>query len=90
MIRPILVITATSILASGLAGCGTTSERMLRQAVGYECNSAEGTISGWVCGADGEPVAPVSRYCYQTLGVTNCFDRPDPDSNNSPQGSTGY
>lgn len=91
MIRtsPRLVVTLC-LAATSLTGCGATSDRILRQSVGYECAEADSTIGGLVCSESDQPVAQVSRYCYQTLGVTNCFDRPDPDRKNKPLGTPSY
>lgn len=86
MTRSILLICALATLAA----CSQTSDQILYQSVGYNCHKADGEVRDWVCSNNGDAVAQVSRYCYATLGDTNCFDRPDPDRTNQPQGSTGY
>ena len=73
-----------------LSACSSNTDRMLNQAFGYNCVAADSTVGGWVCSENDASVASVSRYCYETLGQVNCFDRPDPDRNTRPQGSTGY
>lgn len=91
MIRTSPFLLATlSLAAISLAGCGATSDQILRQSVGYDCSETDSTIGGLVCSENDQPVAQVSRYCYQTLGVTNCFDRPDPDRKNKPLGTPNY
>lgn len=88
-ISPLRLATLSLAMIS-LAGCGATSDQILRQSVGYECSDAGSTMGGLVCSGNSQPVAQVSRYCYQTLGVTNCFDRPDPDRKNKPLGTPDY
>lgn len=91
MIRTNLrLLIALCALSLGLAGCGATTDQILRQSVGYDCTSADSAIGGMVCSDNDQPNAQVSRYCYQTLGVTNCFDRPDPDRKNRPLGTPTY
>ncbi len=86
MIRASLIVLA----AAAVAACSSTTDQILRQSVGYECNNSESTAGGFVCSQNDDSVASVSRYCYDTLGTVNCFDRPDPDRNTRPKGSTGY
>ncbi len=38
----------------------------------------------------GQGTERVSRYCYATIGTSNCFDRPDSDRKNQQLGSSGY
>ena len=73
-----------------ISGCSANSDRMLDQAFGYNCYAADSAVGGLICSDNDTPVGQVSRYCYETLGQVNCFDRPDPDRNNRPQGSTGF
>lgn len=82
-----MIRTATLFLAALLlSSCGSTTDAMLRQSVGYECSDTDG---GMLCSENDQPVAQVSRYCYRTLGKINCLDRPDPDRQNTPVGSGG-
>lgn len=86
-------MTRITLILASLAlftACGATSDRMLRQSVGYECSGAEGAVSGMLCSESDLPVSQRSRYCYDTLGDINCLDRPDPDRQNAPVGSAGY
>jgi len=80
---------AAAVLALTLSSCGGNPDPIWQQAFGLQCG--DGTSNtGNVCmrgsPAAGAP-ARVSRYCYNTLGQVNCFDRPDPDRNNEPLGS---
>lgn len=84
------LLAALSLVSFGLSGCGATSDRILKQSVGYECVGADSKVGGIICSENGQPLGQVSRYCYQTLGVTNCFDRPDPDRKNKPLGTPNY
>ncbi|MBT4741528.1 MAG: hypothetical protein HN793_03840 [Rhodospirillaceae bacterium] len=86
MIRLTLVLASLALLTA----CGATSDRLLRQSVGYECTGADGTVGGMLCSESDQPVGQRSRYCYATLGEINCLDRPDPDRQNAPVGSAGY
>ena len=86
MIR-IALISLSLIL---FAGCSANSDQVLNQAFGYNCWATDSTVSGWICSENDMPVGQVSRYCYPTLGIANCFDRPDPDRKNQPQGSSGF
>lgn len=85
MIRPATLFLTALLLSS----CGSTTDTMLRQSVGYECIETDSTASGFLCADNDRPVAQVSRYCYRTLGEINCLDRPDPDRQNVPVGSGG-
>ena len=73
-----------------ISGCSSSTDRMLNQAFGYNCVAADRTVGGWICSENDASVASLSRYCYETLAQVNCLDRPDPDRNNQPQGSTGF
>jgi hypothetical protein len=73
-----------------LGGCSSNRDRMLDQAFGFNCTAADSTVGGWICSQNDAPVGQISRYCYETLGTVNCFDRPDPDRQNQPQGSSGF
>ncbi len=86
MIRIAIVCTSIALCS----GCSANSDRMLNQAFGYNCVAADSTIGGWICSENDAPAAQMSRYCYETLGEVNCFDRPDPDRQNRPQGTSGF
>jgi hypothetical protein len=73
-----------------ISECSSSTDRMLNQAFGYNGVAADGTVGGWICSENDASVASLSRYCYETLAQVNCLDRPDPDRNNQPQGSTGF
>jgi hypothetical protein len=86
-------IKALALIAAALAlsGCGGTPDPVWAQAFGVKCANAVGAPD-FVCrtGPAEETEDGASRYCYATLGEPNCFDRPDPDRNQKPLGSTGY
>ena len=86
MIRTLLICTAFAFCT----GCSANSDRVLNQAFGYNCYAADSTVGGWICSENDAPVGQISRYCYEILSQVNCFDRPDPDRKNRPQGSTGF
>ncbi|MDX2222664.1 MAG: membrane lipoprotein lipid attachment site-containing protein [Rhodospirillaceae bacterium] len=84
------VLTATAALM--LASCNGSPDPVIRQLTGYSCGKPGSTAPSPLCATrpPGEGEAAVSRYCYQTLGDANCFDRPDPDRKNQQLGSNGY
>ena len=83
--RPLGVAVALVMLA----GCADPAPTWY-QAFGFRCDTKHSTASGIMCNKSHDPgSAHVSRYCYKTLADTNCFDRPDPDAKNQPQGSPG-
>ncbi len=86
MVRVSMILALSALLKA----CGATSDRMLRQSVGYECSGSDGASSGMLCSDSDLPVSQRSRYCFETLGDINCLDRPDPDRQNAPLGSAGY
>ena len=90
MLRSAALLFCASLSLNVLAGCSSNTDRMLNQAFGYKCEAADSTVGGWICSENDASVATVSRYCYETLGEVNCFDRPDPDRSSRPQGTTGY
>lgn len=90
MLRSAALLSCASLSLCVLAGCSSNTDRMLDQAFGYKCEVADSTVGGWICSENDASVATVSRYCYETLGEVNCFDRPDPDRGSRPQGTTGY
>ena len=90
MTRIVALIFSFGLSLAVLQGCSSNTDRMLGQAFGYKCETAESTVGGWVCSENDASVASVSRYCYETLGTVNCLDRPDPDRYNQTQGTTGY
>jgi len=60
------------------------------QAFGFQCADHHSRIADAACNKSHDPgAAKVSRFCYKSLADTNCFDRPDPDQKNQPQGSPG-
>lgn len=84
------ILAALGVATLSLGGCGATSDQIMRQAAGYECSETTSMIGGLICSENDRPEVQVSRYCYETLGVTNCFDRPDPDRKNKPLGTPDY
>ncbi len=88
------VLTGLVILAgiAGLSACAGDQDTVYAQAIGYQCSRQEGWVAGKACitRPPGQNAEEVSRYCYATLGVANCFDRPDQDRKNQALGSSGY
>jgi hypothetical protein len=78
------------LFGCALSSCSSTTDQILRQSVGYECHNRDSSAGDFICSQNDETVATDSRYCYNTLGDVNCFDRPDPDRNSQPNGSTGF
>ena len=72
-----------------LGSCGGSPDPVWAQAFGFVCPNHAVPGTNLVC--EGRPPEPenVSRYCYDTLGEPNCFDRPDVISKNQELGSTG-
>ena len=89
-----LVISGCAVLAvaAGLSGCAGDADPIYAQTVGVQCSLSEHGWAGFACAnhPPGSGIAQVSRYCYSTLGESNCFDRPDPDRKNQAQGFSGY
>jgi hypothetical protein len=79
-------------LALGLSGCTNDPDPVYRQALHVDCTHVGGPLGDLACTAHPDSSNPqaVSRYCYATIGTTNCFDRPDPDRKNQALGSSGY
>ena len=79
-------------LGSALASCGGKPDPIWQQFFGYNCAASAGGAAGAFCAtrAPGEGSAQVSRYCYKTLAVANCLDRPDAERKNQALGSSGY
>jgi len=80
------------VAAAGLSGCTSDPDPIYAQAFHLQCTNVEGVVGDIACfrrPAD-DSTAMVSRYCYATLGASNCFDRPDPDRKNQALGSSGY
>jgi hypothetical protein len=88
--RPFFLrFVACAVAAIGMAACADPSPTYY-QAFGFQCASKHGKVSDAMCNKSHDPGnARSSRYCYKTLADTNCFDRPDPDAKNMPQGSPG-
>lgn len=82
------VLTAVA----ALSGCAGDQDTIYAQAIGYKCSQHEGWLSNKACMTrpPGQNAEEVSRYCYATIGVANCFDRPDQDRKNQALGSSGY
>ena len=87
--RASLLAAACAVL---LVGCNGKPDPVVRQLTGYQCGAPDASAPAMLCSTRpaGEGAAEVSRYCYATLADANCFDRPDPDRKNQPQGSSGY
>ena len=88
-----LYVLCIAVCALALFGCGTTdTDATLKQAFGYRCENHSGKMANRICNArpPGYHAEEVSRYCYNTLGDTNCFDRPDPDRQTQQVGSSGF
>ncbi len=83
---------AALALMAGLSGCAGDPDTIYAQTLGIQCTRAEGGLANLACNTRpaGQGAEQVSRYCYATLGTSNCFDRPDPDSKNQALGSSGY
>lgn len=80
------------VLGSILTGCGGSPDPIYSQAFGFQCPNHDNDAARLVCenNAPGGMTETVSRFCYKTLGDTNCFDRPDQDRKNQELGSSGY
>jgi len=76
--------------ALALTSCSARTDSMLRQGFNYECNASESWVGDFLCSGNDGTEGRISRYCYNTLGGVDCYDRPDPDRNSQPMGSTGY
>ena len=85
-------LAASAVLGVILGGCGGSPDIIYSQAFGFQCPNHDNDAARLICenNAPGGPTETVSRYCYQTLGDTNCFDRPDQDRKNQELGSSGY
>lgn len=83
---------AAIVAALGLSSCAGDADTVYSQALGLECSQIAGTVGDLACTVrpSGQGAEHVSRYCYATLGNSNCFDRPDPDRKNQALGSSGY
>ena len=85
-----------ALIATGLifalAGCTSDPDPIYRQALHLECSHVGGIVGDLACiqRPDNSDAEVVSRYCYATIGSSNCFDRPDPDRKNQALGSSGY
>ncbi len=91
LIRLAALAVGTTWAAVSLSGCGGDPAPGYAQAFGFHCDRHESGVARTLCGRSRDPgAAQVSRYCYQTIGGPNCFDRPDPDSKNQALGSSGY
>jgi hypothetical protein len=84
-------LAAVGLALATLSGCGGDRAPIYQQAFGFQCDKHDSKTARTLCGRPAEPGgAKVSRYCYKTIGSTNCFDRPDPEPKNQPLGSSGY
>jgi hypothetical protein len=82
-------ILAAAALLGLLAGCQDPAPSYY-QAFGFQCADHHSRVADAMCNKTHDPgAAKVSRFCYKSLADTNCFDRPDPDQKNQPQGSPG-
>lgn len=88
----VAVAAGVIVAAVSLAGCAGDADTVYAQAVGLQCSQVSGTLGDLACSVrpPGRGAEHVSRYCYATLGTSNCFDRPDPDRKNQALGSSGY
>jgi len=80
-------------LALAVSGCAISQrDHVYAQAFGFQCARAEGAVARTMCNetATAHGAETVSRYCYDTIGDANCFDRPDQDRKNQALGSSGY
>ncbi len=83
------LLLAGAVCAGLLSGCADPAPTYY-QAFGFRCEKKTSTVSGVLCNKSNDPgAAAVSRYCYKSLADTTCFDRPDPDRKNAPQGTPG-
>ncbi len=84
------LFAASVVLA--LSGCTSDPDPIFRQALHIECSHVDGIVGDLACiqRPINKETEVVSRYCYATLGTSNCFDRPDPDRKNQALGSSGY
>jgi len=89
---PLRAIARGALVGLGLGflgGCADPAPAYY-QAFGFQCAQKKSGVSDVLCNKSHDPgAAKVSRYCYKTLADTNCFDRPDTDRKNQPQGSPG-
>lgn len=85
-------ISMSLALATTLNGCGGDPDPIYAQSFGFVCSNHDNAAARAACRnhAPGFGTETVSRYCYKTMGDTNCFDRPDQDRKNQEQGSSGY
>ncbi len=85
-------IALSLTLGAVLGGCGGDPDPIYRQAFGFVCPNHDSPAARTACAnnAPGAGTEAVSRYCYKTLGDTNCFDQPDQDRKNQELGSSGY
>jgi hypothetical protein len=82
---------AVLAVLTALSSCGTDPDPIYAQAFGFQCANSDSAIADIACvnrPAGGNE--HVSRYCYATIGSSNCFDRPDQDRKNQALGSSGY
>jgi hypothetical protein len=87
-LHPVRWIAAVAVVGF-LGGCADPAPTYY-QAFGFQCATKHSSAAAFLCNKSNDPGnAKVSRYCYKSLADTNCFDRPDPDQKNQPQGSPG-
>ncbi len=85
-------VCAVGMVMIGLSGCAGDPDVIYQQAFGFQCTNHDGRVSDVACNTRpaNENTERVSRYCYATIGVANCFDRQDQDRKNQELGSSGY
>lgn len=87
--RKALQWAVVAVMAGLVAACSDPAPTYY-QAFGFQCATRHGATAAALCNKSTDPGnAKVSRFCYKSLADTNCFDRPDPDQKNQPQGSPG-
>jgi hypothetical protein len=83
------LLLAGTVCAGVLSGCADPAPTYY-QAFGFRCEDKTSRVAAVMCNKSHDPgAAEVSRYCYKSLADTTCFDRPDPDRKNAPQGTPG-
>jgi hypothetical protein len=64
-----------------LSGCAGDQDTIYAQGLGIQCSQSDSWIADRACTS--RPSGQrVSRFCYATIGISNCFDSPDSDRKN--------